>query len=182
MDIHAGLPDQIDMADAEQDKWVRASNDPAIWHEAAIAVFLYLGDKHGFLTWLVQQPDMDRATAGWLFLSRRGSEYLQGARDGFYSKLPDDEHCKLLDALCKRSERLGFRFDRMGVNSTCEEERQRCGEVIAKGKIAAGIVPPVAILEKPFTKSPGASIYECHDGELLSLNFLRASLPEIYGD
>lgn len=41
------LQDSIDMTDARHDNWVRASNDPAIWHEAAIAVFLYLGDRHG---------------------------------------------------------------------------------------------------------------------------------------
>jgi hypothetical protein len=71
------------MTDARHDNWVRASNDPAIWHEAAIAVFLYLGDRHGFQPWLVRQPDIDRATAGWLFLSRRGSDYLAACVRGF---------------------------------------------------------------------------------------------------
>jgi hypothetical protein len=40
----------------------------------------------------------------------------------------------------------------------------------------------MAVLEDPFIAQPGARVYECHNGELISLDFLRQTLPEIYRD
>jgi hypothetical protein len=77
---------------------------------------------------------------------------------------------------------MGFRVDRMGVNDFCEEERKRCLTIIANGEVTADIVPPMAVLEDPFIAQPGARVYECHNGELISLDFLRQTLPEIYRD
>ncbi len=72
------LFDALDMCDAAHVEWVKSQNDPELWHAAAVAVLVYLGDPQQFLLWLVEQPEMDRATAGYVFLGRGGARYLEG--------------------------------------------------------------------------------------------------------
>ena len=64
-------PEEIDMSEAGHVAWVKAQRDPALWHQAAMAALAYRGDDHGFLHWLLEQPEMDRATAGWIFCGRK---------------------------------------------------------------------------------------------------------------
>ena len=72
--------DELNMCDADHDGWVKSQRDPELWHAAAMAIVNTVGDPHGFLVWLADQPEMDRATAGYVFLAY-GSSYLRGQTD-----------------------------------------------------------------------------------------------------
>jgi hypothetical protein len=92
-------PTEIDMSESTDVAWVKARNDPALWHRATMATLAYLGDRHGFLPWVVQQPNMDRATAGWLLLWLQGSRYLRGAQSDYWARISDGEVVRLLNSL-----------------------------------------------------------------------------------
>lgn len=51
--------DELNMRDPEHVDWVKSRRDPELWHAAAIAVLIYLGDPRGFLVWLLDQPETD---------------------------------------------------------------------------------------------------------------------------
>ncbi len=163
-------PAEIDMAKAEDVAWVKARRDPALWHQAAMACLAYLGDEHGFLPWLVRQPEMDRATAGWIFLWGEGSIYLRGEAEktfGLLSHFSAPQVISLFDALCERSEVVGFSEDRLGLDKDFEAERQRCLEVVARGQVGRGITVPSAIIGRPFRAPAGGGDYEIDDGLLV---------------
>jgi len=176
------LPNEIDMSVPSDVAWVKARNDPALWHQAMIATLAYLGDKHGFLPWLVQQPNMDRATAGWLLFWVQGSRYLRGEQHSYWARIHDDEVTQILNALCARSERIGFPEDRLGLEAAWEERRQECLDVVAKGEVAEGITIPFNIISEPFSAPRHSGAYEVHDGLLISLDFLRSELADIFED
>src|SRR5262245_37995091 len=96
--------EEIDMTEAEHVAWVRAQRDPALWHQAAMAALAYRGDRHGFLHWLLEQPEMDRATAGWIFLWAEGSRYLRGKTDFPLNHISSEDMMALFRSLCARSE------------------------------------------------------------------------------
>ncbi len=175
------LPDEVDLLRAEHVEWVKWTGEPEIWHAAAMACLNFLGDDHGFLPWLVQQPRMDRATAGWLFLWPPGSDFLQGIHNRFDTKLPKDDLGALLSALCARSEDVGFCVDEEGLPVECEPLRQECLAVVENGQVAPGVVAPMAIIGKPFKARDRGAMYEVHDGFLISARFFHAELPEVYG-
>ena len=49
--------DELNMRDPEHVAWVKSRRDPELWHAAAIAVLVYLGDPRGFIVWLLDQPE-----------------------------------------------------------------------------------------------------------------------------
>jgi len=159
--------DEIDMAEAADVARVKAARDPALWHEAAMAALAHRGDPHGFLPWLVEQPELDRATAGWIFLWAEGSSYLRGE-----TRFPID-HCAneamvaLFAALCARSELSGFGGDHIGLDRDLEAEREACLAVIAGGGVAPGITVPHAIIGTPFAPPRDDSRYTLDDGIIL---------------
>ena len=108
--MQAGI-DELDIAEADHAAWVKAQRDPALWHQAAMAVLAYRDDDHGFLPWLLQQPEMDRATAGWIFLWPEGSLYLRGETDFPLNHISSEGMVALFRALCERSESTGFSRD-----------------------------------------------------------------------
>lgn len=167
------LPDEIDISSAEGVAFVKARNDPSLWHEAAIAALAYVGDDHDFLRWLVQQPNMDRATAGWLLLWPEGSRFLRGETSGFWARIPDEKLVSLLTALCERSERDGFPEDRVGMEEGFEEQRRACLDVVANGQVASGIVIPRTIIGKPFSVMRSTSPFVCDDGLLVNRRILE---------
>jgi hypothetical protein len=96
------LPDQIDISNAADVDWVKAQADPAIWHEAVVAALARRGVRHGFVTWRVQQPEMDRATAGWILLWSPFREFLPGDRASmFETGVTVPERIDILTALCE---------------------------------------------------------------------------------
>lgn len=163
-------PEEIDMTKAEDVAWVQSQRDPALWHQAAMAVFAYVGDHHGFLPWLFRQPEMDRATAGWIFLWTEGSRYLRGDPGGTFplDYFSGDEVISLFEAVCERSERAGFSHDLLGLDQDFEPERQACLAVVAAGEVADGITVPSAIIGEPFKAPIPPGRYEIDDGLLVS--------------
>jgi hypothetical protein len=155
---------EIDMARAEDVHWVMKQREPSLWHQAVMAAVAYQRDRHDFLFWVLSQPELDRATAGWIFLWAEGSRYLRGDRLDFHSHYSADEMASLLAAVCKRSEGLGFSRDVLGLDADFEKERLACLNVVAERQLGAGIVPPTAIIGKPFPRPIEDSRYFLDDG------------------
>jgi hypothetical protein len=159
--------EEIDMSEAAHVAWVKSQHDPALWHEAAQAALAYRGDHYGFLLWLLAQADMDRATAGWIFLWAEGSRYLRGLTDFYLNHLSSDRMVELFRLLCARSESAGFREDRLGLDSDFEPERKACLDIVARGEVADGIVVPHAIIAKPFNPPLKGGRYTLDDGIIM---------------
>ena len=142
--------DELNMRDPEHVDWVKSQRDPELWHAAAIAVLVYLGDPRGFLVWLADQPEMDRATAGYVFLGALGSDYLRGQTDFLGEGLSGQEWLHAMEAICRRAATAGFTNDSLGLHPGFEAERQACLDLINRGQVADGIAIPHAILDAPF--------------------------------
>jgi len=177
----ADLPDEIDITKEADVDWLKAQADPAIWHEAAIAALAYLGDEHGFVTWLVQQPEMDRATAGWILMWSPFREFLTGDRASmFKTGVTVPELIEILTALCERSDRIGFSNDRLGLEDEWEKPRQACMAIIEGGELDPRLRVPIAIVSKPFAAPLEEMPYSVHDGMLVSTQFFKRMLPDLF--
>jgi len=177
----ADLPDEIDITRAADVAWVKAQADPAIWHEAAVAALAYRGDRHGFVPWLVQQPDMDRATAGWILLASPFREFLTGARASMWATgVTVPELVEVLTALCERSDRIGFSNDRLGLDREWEEPRQACVAILEGGELDPRLRAPTSIVGKPFPAPREDMPYSVHDGMLISTQFFKRVLPHLF--
>ncbi|HLO76024.1 MAG TPA: hypothetical protein VK196_06160 [Magnetospirillum sp.] len=160
-------PREIDMADAADVAWVQAQRDPALWHLATMAALAYRGNRHGFVHWVLRQPELDRATAGWIFLWAEGSRYLRGKTDFYPSHVSGDEMLDLLRAVCERSEGAGFSNDALGLDGDFEAERTVCLAAIHNGQVAAGIVAPTALLARAFSPPRDDGRFTLDDGIIL---------------
>ena len=177
----ADLPDEIDIAKAADVDWLMAQADPAIWHEAAIAALAYRGDRHGFVPWLVQQPQMDRATAGWILMASPFREFLTGARASMWATgVAVPELVEILTALCERSDRIGFSNDRLGLEQEWEEPRQACMAIIEGGELDPRLRAPTSIVGKPFPAPQEDMPYSVHDGLMISTQFFKRVLPQLF--
>jgi hypothetical protein len=141
---------QIDVAKPKAVAKIQSLRDPTLWHQAAMAALAYRGDRHGFLHWALQQPEIDRSTAGWIFLWSEGSRYLRGETKFPLENMASEGVVDLLRAVCTRSEGMGFAGDELGLDHEFEAERLECLNVIANGKVAPGIVAPINLLSRPF--------------------------------
>jgi hypothetical protein len=169
LDPSGEAPEEIDMAESEHVAWVKAQRDPALWHQAAMAALSYRGDADEFLAWLVEQPEMDRATAGWIFLWAEGSRFLRGETHFPLDTISSESMGELFRALCTRSETLGFSRDSLGLDPEFEAERNACLEIVAQGKAAADIVVPHAIIARPFPPPRKDARFLLDDGLILRL-------------
>ena len=142
--------DELNMRDHEHVDWVKSQRDPELWHAAAIAVLVYLGDPRGFLVWLMDQPETDRATAGYIFFGAQGSGYLRGQTDFGGEGLSGPQWLRTMEAICRRAASTGFTHDSLGLHQGYEAERQACLDLINRGQIADGIAIPHALLDAPF--------------------------------
>lgn len=154
------------MAEAADVAWVKAQDDPALWHEAAMAALAYRGDAHGFLDWLIAQPEMDRATAGWMFLWPEGSLYLQGETDFPLDHVSSSRMVALFRALCGRTR---FTRDEIGLDPDFEPEREKCLALVARGGLAPGLSAPRAIIDRPFAPPVRNRRYLLDDGIILPI-------------
>jgi hypothetical protein len=160
-------PNEIDMANAAGVAKVQSHRDPALWHEATMAALAYRGDRHGFLRWVLQQPEVDRATAGWIFLWAEGWRYLRGETDFPLEEVASDEVLDLFRAVCERSEVMGFSSDALGLDSGFEADRLRCLAVIENGELAPGIIAPTALLARPFDSPRHNDRFTLDDGIII---------------
>lgn len=159
--------EEIDMSEADHVAWVRAQRDPALWHQAAMAALAYRGDYHGFLHWLLEQPEMDRATAGWIFLWAEGSRYLRGETDFPLNHISSESMIALFRLLGVRSEGVGFSRDDLGLDQDFEPERKACLDVIARNQVAAGTIVPRQIIARPFAPPKRDARFTLDDGIIL---------------
>ena len=141
---------ELNMRDAEHVEWVKSQRDPELWHAAAMAIVNAAGDPHGFLVWLADQPETDRATAGYFFLGALGSEYLRGGTDFPGEGLSGKQWLQSMEAMCRRAATSGFTNDSIGLPPGFEPERQACLEQIKSGQVADGVDVPQAIVATPF--------------------------------
>lgn len=159
---------EIDMADADDVARVQACRDPALWHTATMAALAYRGDRHGFLHWVLQQPEMDRATAGWIFLWAEGSRYLRGETDFPLNNLASSRVVELFRAVCDRSQGMSFTNDNLGLDPDFEAERLKCLAVMENGELAPGIIAPIALLAKPYNPAGHDNRFTLDDGIIVS--------------
>ena len=159
--------EEIDMSEADHVAWTKTQRDPALWHQAAMAALAYRGDHNGFLPWLLEQPEMDRATAGWIFLWAEGSRYLRGETDFPLNHMSSENTVALFRALCVRSEGLGFSRDDLGLDPDFEPERKACLDVVARNHVAAGIIVPRQIIARPFAPPKKDDPFTLDDGIIL---------------
>lgn len=158
--------DEINMCDPEHVEWVKATRDPELWHVAAGALLTYLGDPHLFLLWLFDQDEVDRATAGYIFLGRYGERYLAGDPILGGEGVSGSALLDVFNAICRRSEDRGFASDRIGLEPGLEQVRQKCLDLMQKGAVAADIIFPRRLLAFPFPTAIGRK-YFVEDGALL---------------
>jgi hypothetical protein len=134
-----------------------------------MAALAYRSDPHGLVPWVLAQPELDRATAGWLFLWPEGSRYLRGEQDFPLNHASSDEMLAIFRAVCERSAR-GFGSDTIGLDPDFEPERLRALDVVARGEVAAGIVVPRALLDRPFPRERTDERFVLDDGLLLLMD------------
>ncbi len=142
--------DELNMRKGEHVDWVKSQRDSELWHVAAIAIVNHLGDPRGFLVWLMEQPETDRATAGYIFFGAYGSAYLRGQTDFGGEGLSDEEWLHTMQAICHRAANSGFANNSLGLHPGLKAERQACLDLINRGQIAEGIAVPHALLDSPF--------------------------------
>ena len=158
--------DDLNMRDPKHVDWVKSQRDPQLWHAATIAVVNYLGDPLGFLVWLADQPEIDRATAGYIFLAY-GADYLRGQTDFSGGEgLSGEEWLHASEAVCRRGATVGFTNDSLGLPPAAEAARQACLDLINRGQVAPGIAVPHAILDTPFPPEQKLR-YFVEDGSVL---------------
>ena len=161
--------DGLNMCDAEHVGWVKAQRDPELWHAAAMAIINTVGDPHGFLVWLADQPETDRATAGYFFLGVFGADYLRGETDFLGEGLTGKQWRRAMEAICRRAATSGFTNDSLGLAPGFESGRQACLDLIALGQAVDGIAIPHAILAAPFPPEQKLQ-YFVDDGAVLDYN------------
>jgi hypothetical protein len=161
--------DDLNMRDPEHVEWVKSQRDPELWHAATMAVVIHLGDPRGFLVWLADQPELDRATAGYVFLGVGGAEYLRGRRERSGEGLSGQEWLNAMDAICRRGAAIGFSNDSLGLDPGFETARRACLELVKRGEVADGIAVPHAILDAPFPPERKLR-YFIEDGAVLDFN------------
>ena len=142
--------DELNMCDAEHVDWVKSQRVPELWHAAAMAIINTLGDPHGFLVWLAEQPETDRATAGYFFLGVFGADYLRGETDFIGEGLTGTQWLRSMEAMCRRAATSGFSNDSLGLAPGFGTTRQKCLDLIKRGEVVDGIAIPNAILHAPF--------------------------------
>lgn len=158
---------KIDVAKPKGVSKLQSQRDPALWHQGAMAALAYRGDRHGFLDWVLQQPETDRATAGWIFLWAEGSRYLRGETDFPLDHVASNKMVELFRAVCDRSEGVGFFNDALGLDQGFEAERLECLAVIEDGRLATGIVAPISLLKRPFAPPRHDDRFDLDDGIIL---------------
>jgi hypothetical protein len=68
---------------------------------------------------------------------------------------------------CARSEAAGFHSETLGLDKEFAPEREACLDVVAGGKVAAGIVIPNVIIGRPFPPPQPDTRFFLADGLIL---------------
>ena len=70
-------------------------------------------------------------------------------------------------AVCERSAGVGFANDSIGLDPDFEPERLRALDVVARGEVAAGLIVPRALLDRPFPPERPDTRFDLDDGLLM---------------
>lgn len=141
--------DEISLHDLEHVTWLKEQADPVLWHVAAMSGLTY-GDPYAFILWAIGQEQVDRATAGFVFLGRYGVEWLVGEPELGGEGLSGVELEAVFEAICRRSASRGFSSDDLGLAPGFEGTRLQCLDAIREGRVAPGRDVPTALVEAPF--------------------------------
>lgn len=76
-----GLPDEtspVEFVSMDNLEWLEANRDPDLWHRLIFEANWDLECTEVFASWLIEQPDCDRATAAALFIAGNGVDVVFG--------------------------------------------------------------------------------------------------------
>ncbi len=170
----------LDLDNIEHIEWLKIHNNPADNFEVVSAEMCFRNDPHQFIDWLIDQPDLDRGTAGFIFFGAGGLERVMGSQH--YGRVDPEWADRLLYALCARSEQRGFQFDRIAPPSWCNDSRDKLLDFLSNNAPSADFLIPYNLFNAPFPAEGMASHYsEIGEGELVTDSYLSETLPDIYG-
>lgn len=169
-------PETLDVNDGVDVEWIKRSNDPLVWHTAALACLIFCGDKHGLIAWLVQQPTLDRVTAAAMFLHRgNGVSFLKGDHLDFV-QMKEMQVAEMIDRLCDLSGSRTLEENGIGMEPGWEDARQETVNILAGHPRA-----PMGILRRPIDRKTATMPYtDIGEGDLVSLKFMRESMPFLF--
>lgn len=171
---------ELDLDNIAHIEWLKSRNNPADNFEVVSAEMCFHNDPHHFIDWLIDQPDMDRGTAGFIFFGAGGLERVMGLP--YYGRVSPQWADRLLYALCDRSEQRGFQFDRIAPPSWCNESREKLVQFLSNDNSLADFTIPRSIIDTPFPLEGMKSNYsDIGEGELVTDSYLAETLPNIYG-
>jgi hypothetical protein len=172
-DRWAGWPETLDVSDSDDVNWIKQSNDPLVWHTAAIACLIFRGDEHGLMAWLARQPSLDRVTAAAMFMhGSNGVRYLTKGNIEAVRMKPIQVQ-EMIDLLCDLSETHALTDNGIGMASGWEAERAKTIAALVDNPRA-----PMRILERPIDQQTAAMPYtDIGEGELVSEKFIRENMP-----
>ncbi len=140
--------DEISLFDLDHVAWLKDQRDPLLWHVAAMSGLTY-GDPYGFTAWVMEQPELDRATAGFVFLGRYGPDWLGGTPILGGDGLGGEELVAVFEAICRRSA-IGFGQDELGLHPGFDPTRVACLDLIDLGRVTVEVPAPRSLVATPF--------------------------------
>lgn len=143
IDGHLGDPAVI--------KWLARHPDPALWHRMAErgALNYDLPAVRDTLSWIVAQPECDRATAAGIFLSLQGRDVVGLP----LAALRKSDTAYLLAAkILLRSEGSGYALSRFSLSSIGfgNDQSGLLADLRSRPKLAAGLPVPERLLGQTF--------------------------------
>ena len=175
-DMWAGWPESLDVGDINDVNWIKQSNDPLVWHAAAMACLIFRGDKHDLIPWLVQQPSLDRVTAAAMFLHRSNGIRRLTNDQVELVQMKQGQVEEMIDLLCKLDTTQIVPDNGIGLASGWELERQEAVTLLANNPRI-----PRAILDRPIDRQTAAMPYtDIGEGELVSDAFMRKNMPFMF--
>lgn len=165
-------PETLNVDDIADVTWIKQSNDPLVWHDAALACLIFRGDEHGLLPWLARQDTRDRVTAAAMFLhGSNGVRYLEEGRveGNYHSRNAEQNIVEMLDILCDLDRQR--RLPRNGIGLLPEwEEARRSTLKQLRGNPRA----PMKMLRSASGRQRAQMPYiDMGEGELTSVPYLR---------
>lgn len=175
-DPWAGWPETLDVSVSTDVNWIKQSNDPLVWHTAAMACLFYRGDKHELIAWLVRQPSLDRVTAAALFL--HGSSGVHHLKKDSISvvRMKRTQVEEMIDLLCDLDEAHALLDNGIGMQPDWEVERLDTLATLANNPRT-----PVRFLGRPIDQQTAAMPYtDIGEGDLVSKKFMRENMPFLF--
>lgn len=175
-DIWAEWPESLDVSDITDVNWIKHSNDPLVWHTAAMACLIFRGDEHGLIPWLVRQPSLDRVTAAAMFLhGGNGVRHLKKDHIEIV-RMEQAQVREMIDLLCDLDATRMLADNGIGMQPDWELARLETITILAGNPRM-----PRVILDQPIDRQTAAMPYtDIGEGELVSDKFMRENMPFLF--